>query len=331
MRIFILIASLVLLFSCTDKKQYLLYQGEVHGTFFHITYQSSEDLSLEIDSVFKVFNASLNNYDPNSLISKINNNEEVETDSLFRAMFYKAQEVYEKSDGVFDISVAPIVNEWGFGWVKKDKNSIPDSSSIENLLPFVGMDKWKIVDNKVVKEFPEAKLISNAIAKGQSVDFVANFLISQGVENFLVEIGGEIVCKGKNPKGEIWKIGIDKPIEDEVYENRENQIIINVSDRAIATSGNYRQFIESGSKKYAHTINPKTGYPEENELLSVTVIASDCMTADAYATAFMASGLEKSKQILEKNNSIDAYFIYHDSLNNVYDYYTKNFEQYIVK
>ncbi|MFY9591811.1 MAG: FAD:protein FMN transferase, partial [Bacteroidales bacterium] len=129
----------------------------------------------------------------------------------------------------------------------------------------------------------------------------------------------------------IWKIGIDKPIEDEVYENRENQIIINVSDRAIATSGNYRQFIESGSKKYAHTINPKTGYPEENELLSVTVIASDCMTADAYATAFMASGLEKSKQILEKNNSIDAYFIYHDSLNNVYDYYTKNFEQYIVK
>ena len=193
------------------------------------------------------------------------------------------------------------------------------------------MDKWKIVDNKVVKEFPEAKLISNAIAKGQSVDFVANFLISQGVENFLVEIGGEIVCKGKNPKGEIWKIGIDKPIEDEVYENRENQIIINVSDRAIATSGNYRQFIESGSKKYAHTINPKTGYPEENELLSVTVIASDCMTADAYATAFMASGLEKSKQILEKNNSIDAYFIYHDSLNNVYDYYTKNFEQYIVK
>ncbi|MCK9255555.1 MAG: FAD:protein FMN transferase [Bacteroidales bacterium] len=333
MRNLIYLLILILLFSCTNKSknQYQFYKGEIHGTYFHITYQSSFDLSMEIDSVFKVFNASLNNYDPNSLISKINFNEENQTDSLFRIMFYKAKQVYEESDGAFDISIAPIVNEWGFGWIKKDKNNIPDSSKIENLLNFVGMDKWSIVDNKIVKDCQEAMLISNAIAKGQSVDFVANFLVSRKVENFLVEIGGEIMCKGKNPNGENWRIGIDKPIENTDYENRENQIIINISNKAVATSGNYRKFIENENKKYAHTINPKTGYPEENELLSVTVIAKDCMSADAYATAFMASGLEKSKNILKNLNNIEVYFIYLDNANNVQDYYTKNFEQYILK
>ena len=333
MRNLIYLLILILLFSCTNKSknQYQFYKGEIHGTYFHITYKSSFDLSMEIDSVFKVFNASLNNYDPNSLISKINFNEENQTDSLFRIMFYKAKQVYEESDGAFDISIAPIVNEWGFGWIKKDKNNIPDSSKIENLLNFVGMDKWSIVDNKIVKDCQEAMLISNAIAKGQSVDFVANFLVSRKVENFLVEIGGEIMCKGKNPNGENWRIGIDKPIENTDYENRENQIIINISNKAVATSGNYRKFIENENKKYAHTINPKTGYPEENELLSVTVIAKDCMSADAYATAFMASGLEKSKNILKNLNNIEVYFIYLDNANNVQDYYTKNFEQYILK
>ncbi len=325
---FIILVSL----SCSNKKetQYLVYQGEVHGTFFSIKYQSSVDLSENIDSVFRVFNLSLNNYDPNSLISKINNNQSSETDSLFRTMFYAAKEVYEITDGTFDISVAPIVNEWGFGWDKNDGNSIPDSLTITKLLTFVGMDKWKIIDNKVIKDYPESMLISNAIAKGLSVDCVSNFLLSKNINNFLVEIGGEIVCKGKNPKNENWRVGIDKPVDNSTYNNRENQIIINISDKAIATSGNYRKFIENNNKKYGHSINPKTGYPAENELLSVSVIASSCMIADAYATAFMVSGLEKSLKILDKLNGVDAYFIYYTPDGNVKTYCTKNFENYIL-
>jgi thiamine biosynthesis lipoprotein len=189
---------------------------------------------------------------------------------------------------------------------------IPDSTEINSLLQHVGMDKLEIANGRIVKRDPETQIITNAIAQGMSVDYVSDFFKSKGIANFLVEIGGEIYCSGKNANGTDWKIGVDKPIEGSGYEYRENQIKIHMSDMAVNTSGNYRKFLEEGEKKYGHSINPLTGYPAENEMISATVVYHDCIRADAYATAFMVMGSEKAMQIVESIDGMEAYFIIHD-------------------
>lgn len=315
-RFFLIMVLLAVVFASCDRKtehipEYIKYSGPTQGTMFNIIYSSDTNYNGEIDSLLKAFCRSLSNYDSTSLISRINRNETDSLDALAEDFFTVSKEVWTNTDGTFDVTVAPIVNAWGFGWKRHEKH-IPDSSEIYSLLQHVGMDKLEITNGRIVKHDPETQIITNAIAQGMSVDYVSDFLKSKGIANFLVEIGGEIYCSGKNAKGENWKIGVDKPIEGSGYEYREKQIEIHLSDMAVNTSGNYRQFIEDGGKKFGHSINPLTGYPAENEMISATVVYPDCISADAYATAFMVMGAEKAMKIVESIDGMEAYFIVHD-------------------
>ena len=310
-KIFIIIAvfSLISLNSCNNKKYYKI-QGYTQGTTYHITYQGTENYEQETNNLLHQFDMSLSTYVDSSIISKINKNEtDVKIDSLFEEFFVKSKQVYGNSDGYFDITVAPLVNAYGFGF---SKSTEVDSFLIDSLMAFVGMDKVELVKNKIVKSDSRVMLDGNAIAQGQSVDFIANFLKKQDISNYLVEIGGEIAAIGVNEHGESWRVGIDKPIVGTDEQNRELQAVIDLKDRALATSGNYRKFYEKDGVKYGHSINPKTGKPAMQSILSATIIANDCITADAYATACMVVGLEKSKELLLKINELDAYLIYSD-------------------
>ncbi len=297
--------------SCTQNPEYIKYSGPTQGTMFNITYHSDINYNKEIDSLLQAFCCSLSNYDSTSIISRINRNETDSLDALTEEFFRVSKEVWENTGGIFDVTVAPIVNAWGFGWQRHEKH-IPDSAEIDNLIQHVGMGKIEIANSRIIKHDKDAQVITNAIAQGMSVDYVSDFFKSKGITDFLVEIGGEIYCSGKNAKGEDWKIGVDKPIEGSGYDYRENQIKIHMSDMAVNTSGNYRKFLEDGEKKYGHSINPLTGYPAENEMISATVVYPDCIRADAYATAFMVMGAEKAMEIVESINGMEAYFIIHD-------------------
>ncbi len=305
--IYIFLATVWVFSSCSNQqKKFFSNEGLIFGTTYHIIYENDKDVHDGIRVTMNNFNLSLSTYDKNSVISKINRNEDVEIDDYFITVFTKAVEISDKTGGAFDITVAPLVNAWGFGFSKKDSVS---PQLIDSLLQFVGMDKIKISDGKVVKNNPGVMLDASAIAKGYGVDVVADYLESLGVKNYLVEIGGEIRVRGHNMRGIFWRVGIDKPIDDPKVLHRELQEIIEITDGALASSGNYRNFYIKDGKKYAHTIDPKTGYPIQHELLSVSVVAPDCMTADAYATAFMVLGLDKAKEIVEKTPGLEAYFI----------------------
>ncbi|MBQ4475672.1 MAG: FAD:protein FMN transferase [Bacteroidales bacterium] len=297
--------------SCDRKTEYIKYSGPTQGTMFNITYCSDTNYNTEIDSLLQAFCRSLSNYDSTSLISRINRNETDSLDALTEEFFKVSKEVWANTDGIFDVTVAPIVNAWGFGW-KRHETHIPDSTEIDSLLQHIGMDKLEITNGRILKHDPDIQIITNAIAQGMSVDYISNFLKSKGINNFLVEIGGEIYCSGKNAQGRDWNIGVDKPIEGTGYEYRENQIVIHLSDMAVNTSGNYRKFIEDGGKKFGHSINPTTGYPAENEMISATVVYPDCRRADAYATACMVMGAEKAMKIVESIDGMEAYFIVHE-------------------
>ncbi|MEN8122951.1 MAG: FAD:protein FMN transferase [Bacteroidota bacterium] len=308
----ILIISLITLIglnSC-NSKQYYKIQGFTQGTTYAITYEGSKDYEVEINDLLHQFDISLSTYVDSSIISRINRNENnVEIDELFKQFFEKSREVYEKSNGFFDITVAPLVNAYGFGFSKKEN---VDSAFIDSLMGFVGMGGVWLRNGKIVKSDPRIMLDGNAIAQGQSVDFIADFLEKEGVTNYLVEIGGEIHAKGVNDRGEVWRVGIDKPIEGSDEQNRSLQAIIQLKNKSLATSGNYRKFYEKDGVKYGHSINPKTGYPAMHSILSATIVADDCMTADAYATTCMVIGLENSKILLSKMKDLDAYLIYAD-------------------
>ena len=262
--------------------------GLVFGTIYNITYQYDGDLKSEIEAELKRFDGSLSPFNDTSIISCINRNEEIVTDSFFQTCFNRSMEISEETNGAFDITIAPLANVWGFGF---KKGEFPDSMKIDSLLQITDYKKVKLVDGRVVKEDPRIMLSCSAVAKGYSVDVVARLLEKKGIQNYMVDIGGEIVAKGKNSRNGLWRIGINKPIDDSLSVNQEIQTILELSDAGLATSGNYRNFYYKDGKKYAHTIDPRTGYPVQHNILSATVIAEDCMTADALATAFMVMGL----------------------------------------
>jgi thiamine biosynthesis lipoprotein len=303
----------VYLISRAGKRgEYVSIAGFTQGTTYHITYESKkgENLKMAIDSLLADFDMSLSSYKPNSLISRFNRNEPgVKADQKFTEVFNKSYEVYRKTGGAFDITVAPIVNALGFG--PSDTMDV-DSAMIDSLLAYVGMGKVKLNDDTLVKQNGNIKLDVNGIAQGYSVDLVAEFLEGRKIRNFMVEIGGEIRAKGRNQNNQIWRIGIDKPYEGNMIPGAELQTIIRLDNRALATAGNYRKFYEKNGIKYVHIINPKTGYPIVSKLLSATVVARDCLTADAYDTPLMVMGLEKSIQFLKENTYIEAYLIYTD-------------------
>jgi len=310
---FICLALVAVLFlnACqTKKSEYTKISGFAQGTTYNITYENStnQDYSEAIDSLLKAFDKSCSMYDSTSIISRINNNDPtVEADDWFIDVFNKSAEVSAISGGAFDITVGPVVKAWGFGTAPVAKH---DTAYIDSLLQYVGMDKVKLENRKVIKKYPGVKLDVNALAQGYSVDVVCDFFKSKGIKNYLVEIGGEVRGKGTNAKDNFWHIGIDKPSDGNMTPGNELQAIIELKNKSLATSGNYRKFFVEDGVKYGHTINPKTGVPARNTLLSATVVCDDCMTADAYATSFMVLGLEKSKELLKTLPGIDVYFIY---------------------
>jgi thiamine biosynthesis lipoprotein len=228
---------------------------------------------------------------------------------MFQDVFYLAMQISKETDGAFDITVAPLVNAWGFGF----KNGIePTSEQVDSLMQIIGYQKVSLSAGKVTKTDDRVMLDCSAIAKGYGTDVVARLLRSKGITNFMVEIGGEIVTSGVNAENQPWRVGITKPVEDPMGTTGEVQSIVKITDKAMATSGNYRNFYYKDGKRYAHTIDPKTGYPVQHNILSATVFAKSCAVADAYATSFMVMGMEKAQQLLEQHPELMAYLIYCD-------------------
>lgn len=306
----LLIVGTVLIIRQQQSVPYQTNSGLIFGTSYNLKYQCDSNLVKGIEEELKRVDNSLSTFNEKSIITAVNQNKEVVLNDMFLSVYKKAMEVSENTDGAFDITVAPLVNAWGFGF----KNGInPEKAQVDSLLQIVGYKKVELKGDRVVKQDPRIMLDCSAIAKGFGVDVIANYLRNLGVKNFMIEIGGEIVTSGINEQRLPWKIGVTKPTDDPLGDaGGELMTVMNVTDKAMATSGNYRNFYYKGGKKYAHTIDPKTGYPVQHSLLSATVIARDCATADAYATSFMVMGLEKAKKFLEQHTELMAYFIYSD-------------------
>ncbi len=284
-------------------------EGSVFHTFYHIQYNSPTDYHADIRRLFDEFDGSLSMFNDTSVITRMNQNDpSVKANSYVRTVIDKALEVSRRTDGAFDITVAPLVNLWGFGFKNSDK---VNQQMVDSILPFVGYEGISLdEDGTLHKNDPRTILDASSIAKGYMCDVVANFLEAQGVRDYMVEIGGELAIGGHNPKGNLWSVGINQPVNDSLQVgNAELRDIMHLTGRGVATSGNYRNFYYKDGQRYAHTIDPKTGYPVQQDILSSTVIAPDCMTADAYATAFMVMGSERALEVLAADTTLMAYFI----------------------
>ena len=297
---------------------------------YNVTYldEKKRDLKPGIDSVLVAFNQSLSTYIPDSEISTFNKGQQLEyKSSFFYPVLAKSAEIHKNTAGAFDPTISPLVNAWGFGFKKAKEGKIP----VDSLKQLVGFDKFlKFTDQKVEKTKAGIMLDFSAIAKGYAVDVVGDYLVSQGIENYAVEIGGEVRCKGKNNEGRTWLFGVTDP---NYKKNKKSTpfTAIYLENKAMATSGNYENFYIKDGKKYAHTLDPKTGYPVEHSLLSASVLANDCMTADAYATAFMVMGLEKAKEVLAQQKDLEAFLIYADAQGNLQSFATEGAKKYLAK
>ena len=306
---------ILVFFSCSSPNQPILVQntGETQGTFYHIQYLSvnGESYKIKIDSLLSKIDSSVSIYKPSSIISRLNKGEQVQTDDIFNSVYSDAVRVYNNTKGYFDCTVSPLVSYWGFykNWGQEDIDI--DSSEIQEILKNIGTHRTERIDGSVYLD-TGVQIDFNAIAQGYSVDLIADLLENKGIQNYLIEVGGEIKAKGVNADADIWRVGIDKPLEEMDVEDR-FQFILELDNKSLATSGNYRKFYEKDGVKYSHTINPMTGFPVQNRLLSVTVVSNECSLADAYATAFMAMGVEKTKKLIEfVDDQLDVYLVYTD-------------------
>jgi thiamine biosynthesis lipoprotein len=317
--------TLLLLIGCSrGLKSTIKVSGPAQGTSYTISYVAGANANYRtaIDSILLAIDASLSTYQPQSIISRINRNEPTAVDAYFTEVFKKSMEVSEKTDGLFDVTVAPLVNAYGFGFRKKEQIT---PQKIDRLRKLVGYKNLSLRGNQLTKTSPEVMLDFNAIAQGYTVDVLAAFLDSKGIDHYLVELGGELRARGKKLDGGPWTVGIEQPVEDNGGERALFKNII-LQDRSLATSGNYKKFYVENGEKYAHIINPFTGYPAKNNLLSATVVAPDCMTADAYATAFMVMGLDRAKAFLDAHHNLQlsVFFIY-DERGNTKTYISPDF------
>ena len=308
---FLIIGTIIILSqSKPAKPEFRKAQGLVFGTSYNITYYYNADLQLDIEHTLALVDSALSMFNPESTISAVNRSESIQvTDTMFLKVFRRAMEISRMTDGAFDITVAPAVNAWGFGFKHAENVS---QSTIDSLKEITGY--WKIheQDGLITKDDPRIMLDCSAIAKGFGSDMVAQMLSSKGISDYMVEIGGEIVLSGHNPKGKDWNIGISKPVDDSLSMNNELQTVIPVTDIAMATSGNYRNFYVKDGRKYAHTIDPHTCMPVSHSLLSATVFAADCATADALATSMMVMGLDSAQALCARHPEIRAYLIFQD-------------------
>ena len=309
----VIAAILLLLLPNTPRKQYYHHQGNIFGTYYNIRYEGTEDLHEAVKQRLQEFDNSLSMFNKNSVISQINRNEAVQTDSLFEHMFYEAQSISQLSNGAFDITVAPLVNAWGFGTSQVKGERLEVRGKIDSLKAFVGYRNIQLERHTLLKKDERIVLDASAIAKGYACDVIAQLLRQHGVENLLVDIGGEVVVKGHNDKGNAWRVGITRPTIDATGAEKELQEVIASTDLCMATSGNYRQYYYQDGQRRSHTIDPRSGFPVEHSLLSATVVASSCMRADALATACMVLGAEQAMQMIEQTADASCYLIIADS------------------
>lgn len=285
-------------------------RGVVFGTYYSIIYYDEEARVLQdqTDSIFQDFNRSLSFYDPHSILSQVNRNDPVVVDDYFKTVFMRSKEISNETDGAFDATVFPLVNAWGFG---VDQRSVMTDKKVDSLMQFVGFDKVKLVDSRIVKTDDRVQLDFNAIAKGYAADVIGYYLESEGIETYMVEIGGDLIAKGKKPDGTKWRIGLEIPAGSQDAE-QEWHYFVELHNQGLATSGDYRRYIEDDGERYSHTIDPQTGYPVTHNLMSASVFACDAMTADAYATAFMVMGLDEAIAFVEARDDLEAYFVFAD-------------------
>lgn len=330
-RLIILIFTILLSdLSCREVPVYSSFKGFAQGTTYSIIFENSgkfnvSDVQNEVEKILHDFNMSLSLYEDSSVLCRINRNETNIPDQWVTEVFKRSGEIYELTGGAFDITVGPLVKAWGFG---PDAHKNFTEADRDSLMQFVGMDKVKIENGKLIKADPRISLDFNAIAQGFSVDIISRYFDEKGIKSYLVEIGGEVRVRG-DKGGEMWKIGIDKPEDNNMIPGNELQAIIKLKDRSLATSGNYRKFYIENGIKYSHTIDPKTGYPARNQLLSATILASDCTTADGIATACMVMGKDKTIEFLEIHPEYDAFLVYSDDSGNFKTWTSEKLKKFI--
>jgi FAD:protein FMN transferase len=330
-RFIIICLSLLLLFSsCRKTVSYDNFAGFAQGTTYSVVFENDgkfdgQELKADVEKILKDFDMSLSLYIDSSILSKVNRNEDVILDSYFLNAFNKSAEITRITNGAFDITVGPLVKAWGFG---PDAHKSFTESKRDSLLKFVGMDKVSIENGKIKKSDPGVDLDFNAIAQGYSVDIVSGYIEKTGIKSFLVEIGGEVRVEG-DKHGVLWRVGIDRPSDDNMLPGNDLQAIISLKDRSLATSGNYRKFYVENGVKYSHTIDPRTGYPARNQLLSATIVADECATADGIATACMVMGKDKTIEFLGFHPEFDAFLVFSDDTGNYITWTSEKLKRFI--
>ena len=325
----IALTFLFLFISCSRQPQKITLQGLAQGSYYAITYydEQNRNFQREIDSIFHAVDVSVNLWVDSSVISKVNQNEEVALDSIFIDNFRIAQEAARLSDGYFDPTISPIVAAWGFSY--KNGDSITPQL-IDSLKQLVDYRKIRIESGKIVKENPAMTLDFNAIAQGYTSDLIARFLENRGIKNYLVDTGGEIMARGEKPNGQPWIVGIEKPAENWDSE-RVLQTRIALRDKGLVTSGSTRKYVERNGKRYSHCIDPKTGYPVEHNVLSVTVLAENSVWADALASICMVMGMERSLPLIESMDGMEAYYILVNDQNELETFATEGFRALVME
>lgn len=327
-KVFGLMIGLLVFATCAKQPKKMVLQGLAQGSYYAVTYfdEQGRDFQHEIDSIFHAIDMSVNLWVDSSVISKVNRNEEVVLDDIFIDNFNIAQEAAALSDGYFDPTISSIVAAWGFSYKHGDTIT---PQLIDSLKQLVDYRNIRIEDGKVIKKNPAIQLDFNAIAQGYTSDMIASFLESRGIENFLIDTGGEIMARGGKPNGQPWIVGIEKPADnwdsEQVVQTR-----IALRDKGLVTSGSTRKYIERNGKRYSHCIDPKTGYPVEHQLLSATVLAENSVWADALASICMVMGMEKSMEIINALDGVEAYYIFVNENNELEIFATEGFKTLLI-
>ena len=327
-----LVVGTILIIRQQQDMPYQHNEGFIFGTVYHATYQYDKDLNNEIVTELNKVDEEFSMFNKRSMVTAFNQGRQIEASKMFMEVLTLSQAINKETDGAFDITVAPLVNAWGFGFKHQQ---LPNRQQVDSLRALMGMQYIKVEhtgEKNIVKTDHRGLMLDfSAIAKGYGSDAVAAVMRRHDIKNYMIEIGGEIVTSGISEKRLPWKIGVTKPSDDSLSTNQNLQTVLNVTDRAMATSGNYRNFYYKNGKKLAHTIDPRTGYPVQHSLLSATVLAHSCAEADGYATAFMVLGIEKSKAVLDKHPELLAYFIYADKDGRTKVWYSPSLEKTLVK
>ena len=316
--IILLLSGVLIVSGCSPQKEYAAIDGLTQGTTYHIVVESSpgtdiEALRVKIETVLNEVDNSLSIYNDSSVISRINRNISDRTDTLFREVFRASAKISGECNGLFDITVGPLVKAWGFG---PDAHKMFDKTKLDSLMALVGMDKVRLEGDRIIKADPDIFIDVNAIAQGYTVDLLIDMLARSGINDCLVEVGGEVRSSGdKNGRG--WHVGIDRPVDGNYAPGSDLKATVRLDNCALATSGNYRKFYIEDGVKYSHTIDPRTGYPAKQTVLSATIIAPTCAAADAWATACMVGGKDTAISFIEKYDFLEGYLIFSDDRGNM--------------